>query len=184
MAGRDTRARYEGVYARHASGCAKTASKSAACDCRPSYYGVVYDRKTGKTRKTKHFPTVSAARNARGDLATALREGRPVGSSGMRLDTAAEKFVAAAAEGIALTKHGRRYKPNAVIDLRSSLKILSGASSGIRLYRWVSALASRPRLFLPPDGERVRTGQGEPQKARICERSFPCLSPRGGTWPG
>lgn len=122
MAGRDTRARYEGVYARHAAGCAKTADKGAACDCRPSYFGVVYDQKAGKTRKTKHFPTVSAARSARGDLAAALREGKPVGSSGMRLETAAEKFVAAAADGIALTKHGRRYKPGAVIDLRSSLK--------------------------------------------------------------
>ena len=124
MAGRDTRSRFQGVYARHEQGCAKSLEKAAACDCSPSYFGVVWDRSVGRPRKTRHYRTASEARNARADLAAAIREGKPVGSSGMRLDQAAEKFTVAIADGVVRNKHGRRYRPGAVTDLRSSLERL------------------------------------------------------------
>lgn len=116
MAGRDTRTRYQGIFARHRQHCA-----GATCDCSPSFYGVVWDRGAGKQRKTRRFAKAIEARNARADLEAAIREGRPVGNSGLRLDQAAEKLVEAATDGIVLNKHGRRYRVTAIIDLRSSL---------------------------------------------------------------
>ncbi len=121
MAGRDTKTKFQGVYARHQEACAKTADKTAACDCRPSYFGVVWDKRAGKPRKTKHYPKAIEARNARADLAVSLRAGKPVGTSGMRLEQAAERLVKGAKEGIVLNKHGRRYRREAVTDLRYSL---------------------------------------------------------------
>lgn len=127
MAGRDTRTRYQGVYARHQQDCA------GACDCKPSYYGVVWDKKAGRQRKTPRFRKAIEARNARADLVAAIEEGRPVGSSGIRLEQAAEKLVAAAEEGVVLNKHGRRYRRGAVIDLRSSLAKVPSSLRGHRL---------------------------------------------------
>lgn len=129
MAGRDTKTKFQGVFARHQGHCALTHELElsekergkAKCDCKPSYFGVVWDKKTGRPRKTRHYPKAIEARNARADLAASLRVGRPVGSSGMRFEQAAEKFVKAADEGIVLNKHGRRYRDGAVTDLRSSL---------------------------------------------------------------
>jgi integrase len=116
MAGRDTRTRYQGVFARHKQDC-----EGSVCDCTPSYFGVVWDREAQKQRKTPRFPKAIEARNARADLLAAVREGRPVGSSGLRLEQAAEKLVAGVTDGVVLNKYGRRYRSGAVIDLRSSL---------------------------------------------------------------
>lgn len=68
--GLDTRTRYQGMYARHQTGCAIEARKR--CRCRPSYYGVVWDRARPRQIKTKRMVTVDAARNARDDLAAKL----------------------------------------------------------------------------------------------------------------
>src|SRR4051794_14375179 len=42
----DTRTRHKGVYARHRISCA-LANGGAECDCKPSYYRVVWDRSAG-----------------------------------------------------------------------------------------------------------------------------------------
>ncbi|HEV7770110.1 MAG TPA: hypothetical protein VGO66_05550 [Solirubrobacterales bacterium] len=55
-------------------------------------------------------------------LAQLLRLGLGPGRSGLRFDDAREKFIAAAREGIALNKWGRRYRRRAVNGLESALQ--------------------------------------------------------------
>lgn len=118
--GRDTSTRYPGVYARHQHRCA-----ADPCVCKPSYYGVVWDRVGGRQRRTRRCTSATAARNARADLITALEQGKaPAVVAGERLDDTIEGFVRAARDGVALNKWGRRYRVRAVQDLESSLNRL------------------------------------------------------------
>jgi integrase len=117
---KDTRTRYQGIYARHRISCALHSGKS--CDCKPSYWGKVWDRASGKQRKTRFQSSATAARNARYDLELALRSGLLPASNTMRLTGAIEAFLAAAERGTALNKHGRKYKASAVRDLRGALE--------------------------------------------------------------
>jgi integrase len=141
MAGRDTKTKYQGVYARHQESCARTAELElpeekrgkARCDCKPSYFGVAWDKATGKTRKTRHYPKAIEARNARADLAASLRMGRPVGTSALRFDAAITKFVGAAKDGTALNKNGQTYTDEAANDLRLTLGHLPDQWSGRRV---------------------------------------------------
>jgi hypothetical protein len=112
MPGRDTKTKYQGVYARHQQACRTTATGNAkACDCTPRYYGVVWDRAASKTRKTRRFGRVGEARNARHDLVEALADGKlPSASRGPQLEDARDKFLEAARSGVALNKWGRRYR--------------------------------------------------------------------------
>ena len=58
MAWRDTKTRFQGVFARHRKACRLNAGGNPKeCNCTPSYYGVVWDRAAGKVRKTNqdHF---------------------------------------------------------------------------------------------------------------------------------
>jgi hypothetical protein len=93
-----------------------------ACKCTPSYYGVVWDATARKHRKTRRFTRVIEARNARKDLADALKHGGVLQAAGPKLDDARTRFVAAAREGVALNKWGRRYRRRAVQDLESALR--------------------------------------------------------------
>lgn len=121
MPGRDTKTRWPGVYARHQQSCAVTA-RQGECDCKPTYYGVVWDRAVGKHRKTRRFPRVGEAGNARDDLRDSLKRGRlPESTAGPRFTDARDKFVAAARDGVALNKWGRTYRRRAVEDLESAL---------------------------------------------------------------
>ena len=123
MPGRDTKTRFQGVYARHQERCATTATGSPkACNCSPRYYASVWDRNAAKYRRTKRFPRVVEARNARSDLIEALRQGKLVDGAGLRLDDARQRFVEAARDGVALNKWGRRYRRRAVEDLESALR--------------------------------------------------------------
>ena len=74
MAGKDTRTRYQGVFARHQKHCAT--ERGGRCRCRPSYYGVVYDPTFKRHIKTKRMPTADAARSARADLIAMVERGR------------------------------------------------------------------------------------------------------------
>ena len=67
-------------------------------------------------------PRVVEARNARSDLAVALRNGRAAEALGPKLGEARTQFVEAAGEGVALNKWGRRYRRRAVQDLESALR--------------------------------------------------------------
>jgi integrase len=121
MSGKDTKTRYQGVFARHRKDCAINAA--ARCSCKPSYYGVVWDRPRQRHIKTKRMATIEAARNARSDLSGRIERGELVDSGGTRLSDARARFVAAAREGRALNKHGRRYKPRAVDDIEEVLRV-------------------------------------------------------------
>jgi integrase len=122
MPGRDTKTRYQGVFARHQERCATTATGDPRrCNCQPSFYASVWDRAAGRYRKTKRASRLAEARNARADLIEALRDGKLILAAGLRLDDARDQFIAAAREGVALNKWGRRYRRRAVDDLESSL---------------------------------------------------------------
>jgi len=83
----------------------------------------VYDRAQRKPVRTRRMPTVEAARNARADLAAMLAQGGMPATRGLRLTEARERFVAAAREGRALNKRGRRYKPSAIDNIELSLRV-------------------------------------------------------------
>lgn len=119
--GIDTKTRAQGVFARHQKRCAIEHGKR--CSCKPSYYGVVWDRARGRQLRTKRMTTVEAARKARADLLAMLERGEVPTSSGLRMGEARERFVTAAREGRALNKQGRRYKPRAIDDIEEVLRV-------------------------------------------------------------
>lgn len=129
MPGRDTRTRWQGVFARHRQGCtvgelpARAALNEIgrACDCTPSYYGKVYDRTKRRYVATKRFATIAAARGARKDLLDRLEKGELPQDAPERLREAHTRFIAAVKEGRALNKHGRRYKQSAWEDIDECL---------------------------------------------------------------
>ena len=99
-----------------------TGADPKECNCTPSYYGVVWDKSRGKPVKTRRFRLVAEARNARKDLDDALRRGEQPEATGPKLADARTRFVAAARDGIALNKWGRRYRRRAWKDLDSALR--------------------------------------------------------------
>ncbi len=117
---KDTRTRYQAVYARHRLNCA--IETGGRCDCSPSYWGKVWDRASNKHRKTRFMASANAARHAKEDLRVSLQRGTVPVSSALRVAGAIEAFLAAAEKGSALNKHGRRYKPSAIRDLRGALE--------------------------------------------------------------
>jgi integrase len=134
MPGRDSRTRFQGVFARHQESCRVSAGGDRqSCNCTPTFYGVVWDRAARKHVKTRRFRGVMEARNARKDLADALAKGTAVSVAGPRLDAARKDFIAAAREGIALNKWGRRYRRRAWEDLESSLRRLPDSLARRRL---------------------------------------------------
>ena len=80
--------------------------------------------RAGKYRRTKRTRRVLEARNARGDLLKALRDGNLPANSGLRVGDARDRFIVAARDGIALNKWGRRYRRRAVDGLQSALQQL------------------------------------------------------------
>jgi len=127
--GRDTRTRWESVYARHAVGCGveklprghTPTQISRACNCEPSYWGKVYDRAETRYAKTKRYPTPSAARHARKALLDLLEKGGVPREAPLRLREAVPRFVEDARAGRALNKKGKRFKPNAVTTIEQAL---------------------------------------------------------------
>ena len=86
MSGKDTSTRFQGVFARHQQHCA--IDDGARCNCKPSYYGVVWDRARKRHVKTKRMPTIEAARNARSDLSGRVERGELPDGGGIRLSDA------------------------------------------------------------------------------------------------
>jgi integrase len=121
VAGKDTKTRHQGVFARHQKAC--PLNTGGRCRCTPSYYGTTYDRAAKRRLKTKRLATPEAARNARADLIAMIERGEtPVGGS-LRLAEARERFVVAAREGKVLNKHGHRYKPRAIDDIDEAIRV-------------------------------------------------------------
>ena len=162
MAGRDTRTRWQGVFARHRQGCAvEQLSRKPAlgdvtrvCTCTPSYYAKVYDRARGRTSQPSAVPTVAAARSARKTLLDVLEKGELPREAPQRLRDAHARFIAAAEEGRALNKHGRRYK-----------------QLGLGGHRRVSAKARVPKL-----GARRLTDIRRSDIQRLVDDLTPSLS--------
>jgi integrase len=121
MAGKDTKTRYQGIFARHQKRCA--IANGNACNCKPSYYGTAWDRPRNRTVKTKRLTTVDAARNARIDLIKQLDHGEAPLAASVRLSEARERFVQAARDGRTLNKRGQRYKPSAVANIDECLRV-------------------------------------------------------------
>jgi len=130
MPRRDTRTRWQGVFARHQEGCgverlpagSALGAIARACTCRPSYYGKVYDRSGARHVATRRCGDVAGARNARKALLEALGKGELLSERPLRLREAHERFIAACSEGRALNKHGRRYKRSAWEDIDECLR--------------------------------------------------------------
>ncbi len=122
---RDTKTRYESVYARHSLNCDKAIDKDNRCTCDPTYYGVVWDNEIGRNRKTERRPLIGEAKNLRVDLLAEVRTGsvaeRP---EGIRLSDAHPEFVEDCRDGIVLNRYGKPYTKNAVTNLDSSLNRL------------------------------------------------------------
>jgi integrase len=155
---KDTKTRYQGIYARHRLDCAVEHDRT--CNCAPSYWGQVWDRAAGKPRKTKTLPSIAEARNARADLEATLRAGMLPASSTMRVAKAIEAYLAAIDAGTALNKHGRAYKPSAVRDLQGALEgYVQPALSGHRLADVRRGDVQRLVDSMTPEksGSRVRT---------------------------
>lgn len=115
---RDSRTRYQGVYARHKQSCLSHLGRD--CNCVPAFWGKVYDRASGKERKTRMFGTPTTARQARAELEVLLRRGRGASTSTMRVKAATEAFLRAVENGTALNKFGKEYKENSVRDLKGA----------------------------------------------------------------
>lgn len=130
MSGKDTRTRYQGIFARHQKHCATSSGRR--CNCKPSYYGAVWDRARKRHVKTRRMPTIEAARNARADLAGRVERGELPDDRGIRLSDARARFVTAAREGRAFNKHGRRYKPRAIDDIEEVLQVHVEPTLGAR----------------------------------------------------
>jgi integrase len=155
---KDTKTRYQGIYARHRLGC--SVEQARACNCSPSYWGQVWDRATNKPRKTKNLHSIAEARNARADLEATLRAGMLPASSTMRVAKAIEAYLGAIEAGTALNKHGRSYKPSAVRDLQGALEgYVQPAFGGHRLADVRRGDVQRLVDSMTPEksGSRVRT---------------------------
>lgn len=121
MAAKDTKTRYQGVFARHQKAC--PVNEGGRCRCTPSYYGTTYDRAANRRAKTKRLATAEAARNARADLIAMIERGDAPAGGTLRLSEARERFVTAARDGKVLNKHGHRYKPRAIDDIEEVLRV-------------------------------------------------------------
>jgi integrase len=121
MPGRDTKTRFQSVFARHRKGCA--VERDGECTCTPSYYGKVYDRAGRRYVSTKRLQTITAAKGARQKLLELMEKGELPQAAPVRFRDAHTRFVEAAREGRALNKHGRRYKPSAIKDVDECLRV-------------------------------------------------------------
>ena len=155
---KDTKTRYQGIYARHRVDCA--VEQERTCNCSPSYWGQVWDRAAGRPRKTKKMRSIAEARNACADLEATLRAGMLPASNTMRVAAAIEAYLRAIEAGTALNKHGRPHKPSAVRDLQGALEgYVQPAFGGHRLGDVRRGDVQRLVDSMTPEksGSRVRT---------------------------
>lgn len=102
-----SRKKIEGVTVRHARGCQH---REGRCACTPSYQAHVLVR--GR-RLRKTFASLAAARAWRQDTLSATRRGETVASPSRRtVADAIGDFTAALADGTALKRGNRPYKPS------------------------------------------------------------------------
>jgi integrase len=165
---RDTRTRWDGIFARHQRGCpveelprdATVSQLTKACKCQPSHYGRVYDRVERRQRRTKSVRLPAEARRERRVLLDQLEQGGAPQQASLRIRDAHTRLIADAQAGRALNKHGRKYKRTAWEDIDECLRVHVVPTLGPRrvadvrqrdLQRIVDDLS--PRL----SGSRVRS---------------------------
>jgi integrase len=120
----DTKTRFPGIYARHSLDC-NLGIGLQRCNCKPSYWGKVWDAELGRHRPTKRHKTVGAAKNARDDLLRQVKSGGvPKRLDGIGFKLATEEFLADCRSGVALNKQGKAYTKKAITNLESSLRRL------------------------------------------------------------
>jgi integrase len=120
----DTKTRYPGVYARHSLDC-NLGIGLKACNCKPSYWGKVWDAEAGRNRKTKFRRSAREAKNARDDLLLQVKSGTvPKRLVGIGFTAATREFLADCRSGVALNKQGKPYTKKAITNLESSLRRL------------------------------------------------------------
>ena len=121
---RDTKTRFQGVFARHQEACRVNAGgEPKACNCTPSYYGVVWDRAARKHAQDAAVPRRDGgAQRAQGPGRRARARAGARRWPGRGSRTRASSSSRAAREGVALNKWGRRYRRRAWEDLESSLR--------------------------------------------------------------
>lgn len=109
-----------GIAVRHSRKCATKADKNAACTCKPSYRGEVYDRRVGrKIRKT--FRNVSEAKSWRHDAASALGRGTMSAPSRITVREAGNAWLEGAKAGTVRTRSGAAYKPSSIRGYEAAL---------------------------------------------------------------
>ncbi len=131
MPGRDTRTRWQGVFARHQEGCgveelprgATLAEIDRACDCSASYYGKVYDVAVRRHVPTKRYKVPSQARKARRGMLDLLEKGGLPREAPLRLRDALPRFVEDMKAGRALNKKGKHYKPKAIKTIDQAIRL-------------------------------------------------------------
>ncbi len=129
----DTRTRHKGVYARHRISCS-LALGGEECDCRPAYYGAVWDRSIDLNRRTQRSRWIGEARRLHSELQTEIRAYAIGGRQpDLGFAEAHRLFVDSCAKGVALNKQGRPYKRQAIISLDSALRRLPQALRRRRL---------------------------------------------------
>ena len=107
-----------GIRRRHSKTCRSYVG--GACNCGGGFEGSVFDHRIGKKiRKT--FPSASEAKSWRSDQLVALRRGKNIMPAKVALREAAEEWLAAAEQGTATTRGGRRYKPATLRSYRHAL---------------------------------------------------------------
>lgn len=157
---KDTRTRYQGVFARHQSGCAL--GSGGRCNCKPRYYGIAWDRNEHCQRRTRRFDRAIEARDARADLLDSLRKGIATPTTKKAtLAEVRERFVKGVNEGVVLNKWGRRYRKRAAGDIESSLnhlpkELLRKPADGIRRGEIQALIDSLVERDPPLSGSRVR----------------------------
>ena len=121
MPGKDTKTRYQGIFARHQEAVRDRARVAVVAASQATTAWFMTGRSSCHA-KTKRMPTAEAARNARARPHGWMVERGEVPAYGnLRLREARERFVMAARDGKVLNKHGRRYKPRAIDDIEERL---------------------------------------------------------------
>jgi integrase len=108
-----------GIEIRHARGCASRSG--AKCNCEKTYQANVWSARE-KKRIRKTFPSLAAAKGWRADAYGAVRRGTMRAPTSVRLQEAADAWVAGAKDGTIQTASGDHYKPSAIREYERALR--------------------------------------------------------------
>lgn len=109
-----------GIRRRHTRTCpALRTDDLDACRCRPSYQVQAGPR---RSRQTKTFPTLAAAKSWKRDLERAIERGELAGERAPRLRDAGEGWLEKAERGIVLARGDHPYRPSTLRGYRLAIE--------------------------------------------------------------